>query len=120
MNDTFIVGDIHGCFDELKDLLALAGWSQSRHDLLLLGDVINKGPLSFEALKWVRENGISTVVGNHEMRFLEGLRQGKSLSPQMKELADQMGADLEDWLQWIDDLPTYLERDFSVAKPMGI
>ena len=116
MSKTFIVGDIHGCFNELQDLLKIAGVSLSRHQLLLVGDLINKGPLSFQTLKWVRDNNIRSVIGNHELRFLEGQRSSKSLSPQLKELADQMGGDLDDWLNWLDKLPSHLEfNDYLVV-----
>jgi hypothetical protein len=111
VSEIFLVGDIHGCFEEFMDLLEHAGFSLSRHKLYLVGDLINKGPKSLQTLTWVRDNQIPSVIGNHELRFLEGIIQKKSLSPQMKELADQMGSELENWLAWIDNLPKYIETN---------
>jgi len=115
MPKTFIVGDVHGCFTELQWLIELAGVSLSRHRLMLVGDVINKGPYSFAALKWVRDQGIPVVIGNHEMRFIDGVRTGKSMSPQLKELADQMGAQKQEWVDWIDSWPNFIEDEFILV-----
>ena len=49
-----IVGDVHGCFEELMLLLEKTGYNPSLHKLILLGDLINKGPDSFKVLSWVR------------------------------------------------------------------
>lgn len=111
-----MIGDVHGCFDELQDLLKAAGASLSRHRVILVGDLINKGPKSFEVLKWVRDHGIETVIGNHELRFLKGIRQGQSLSPSLKELKSQMGEDLDLWFGWMDSIPNFInDKSFWVV-----
>jgi predicted phosphodiesterase len=69
------VGDIHGCHQEFADLLAqLALTSADR--LILLGDLINRGPDSNRVIDLAREHATLSLLGNHELRFLECKRTG--------------------------------------------
>jgi len=113
--ETFIVGDVHGCFNELMLLLKKAGYSPKEHRLILVGDLINKGPDSFKTLNWVRKTETETVIGNHEMKFIEAIEFDKVLPPLLKELREQMGQKLYDWIEWIKSWPVYIEtEDFLV------
>ncbi len=97
-------------------LLERAGASLSRHRIILVGDLINKGPFSLDVLKWTRDQGVECVVGNHELRFLKNAKDGLRLTEPLKELKKQMGSDLSLWLGWIDALPAYIEtQDFFVV-----
>lgn len=69
------VGDIHGCHQEFADLLAqLALTSADR--LILLGDLINRGPDSNRVIDLAREHATLALLGNHELRFLNCKRTG--------------------------------------------
>ena len=46
-----IVGDVHGCLEELLELLVMAKFQQGRDTLVLVGDLVNKGPHSAEVQK---------------------------------------------------------------------
>ena len=62
-----IVGDVHGCLEELQELLVKCDYDQSRGDrVILLGDLVNKGPFSAETVKFAREKGFLSVRGNHD------------------------------------------------------
>jgi serine/threonine protein phosphatase 1 len=69
------VGDVHGCADELGRLLeALA---LTRHDrLVLLGDLVNRGPDSAAVLELARRHAHRSLLGNHELRLLNYRRTG--------------------------------------------
>lgn len=74
----FIIGDVHGCFDELVELLNLAEKEVPGTQLLpiFVGDLINKGPQNVEVLRKVRSMDAYVVRGNHEEVVLrEILRQ---------------------------------------------
>jgi hypothetical protein len=43
-----LVGDVHGCADELDALLAKIAHDAQRDVLVLVGDMVNKGPKSAE------------------------------------------------------------------------
>lgn len=40
----FIVGDIHGCLDQLKFQLSVTGFDKSKDRLFSVGDLIDRGP----------------------------------------------------------------------------
>lgn len=63
------IGDIHGCAREFADLLAKL--SLRRDDrVVLLGDLINRGPDSATVLDLAREHATASLLGNHELRLL--------------------------------------------------
>ena len=47
----FIVGDVHGCLDELRELLALASSKRKDPFVVFVGDFINKGPRNVDVLR---------------------------------------------------------------------
>ncbi|WP_221028917.1 metallophosphoesterase [Actomonas aquatica] len=72
---TIIIGDIHGCHAEFTALLNRV---QPRSDdrVVLLGDLINRGPDSCRVLDIAREVQATILLGNHELRLLEHRRTG--------------------------------------------
>lgn len=69
MGRTLLVGDVHGCRDELDALLDKAAFTSGDH-LVLVGDVLARGPDSLGVLDVVRRTGASMVRGNHEDKLL--------------------------------------------------
>lgn len=69
---TYVIGDIHGCFAEFKSLLDKVDFSCSQDRLILLGDVIDRGPSSDDVVEWIVDNRecIDFVLGNHEYMML--------------------------------------------------
>jgi serine/threonine protein phosphatase 1 len=76
------IGDVHGCADELRELL---GTLPIRKDttIVMLGDYIDRGPKSNEVVKIVRElqekHTVITLMGNHELMLLEFLESDDPL-----------------------------------------
>lgn len=80
-----IVGDVHGEIDSFTQLLAELGYSigskpQDRH-LVLVGDIVDRGPNSYAVFKIVKqlvESGAATLIlGNHESNILrQDLKDG--------------------------------------------
>ena len=75
---TFVVGDIHGCLDQLKALMAQL--SLRRNDeLLFIGDYIDRGPDSKGVVDYVlelrksRPGKVTCLMGNHEWMLLNHL-----------------------------------------------
>ena len=116
----FIVGDVHGCFQALKLLLKKAGCDPHRHRLILLGDLINKGPDSFKTLSYVRNNKITALLGNHELKFIQAVQEGLKLSPAFQQLKQDMGQDLSAWLSYIKSWPVYIEEEDFIALHGGL
>jgi len=89
-----IVGDVHGCYYTLKELLR-EHWRPEEDTLILIGDIINKGPHSAKALKYAiklkRLHPFQVILlrGNHEQWFLESYRH-KSKSKAYSSLLDDL------------------------------
>src|SRR3954464_14199122 len=64
------IGDIHGCHREFGDLLARLQLTKADR-LILLGDLINRGPDSHRVIAMAQEQGAVALLGNHELRFLK-------------------------------------------------
>lgn len=72
---------VHGCLDELTELLAVLGLRRTCGDrIVFLGDVIGKGPHPVDALRLVRRTidelgrGSELLIGNHEAALLKLIR----------------------------------------------
>ena len=63
---TIVVGDVHGCLLELQELLAKCDFSPERDSVVLVGDLVNKGPSSVEVVAYARTRGLHCVRGNHD------------------------------------------------------
>ena len=116
MRKTFVIGDIHGCFQEFLNLLEKINYNKQDIRLILTGDLINRGPRSLDALEWVRREAAETVKGNHEHAFAEAVLKGRPLSPSLNRLKEEMGGRAEEWARRLRALPLYIEeRDFIVV-----
>jgi bis(5'-nucleosyl)-tetraphosphatase (symmetrical) len=71
MKRIFAVGDIQGCFSELKALIRKIS-RDSIDELWLTGDLVNRGSESLETLRWCVSNQrwIRVVLGNHDLHLL--------------------------------------------------
>jgi bis(5'-nucleosyl)-tetraphosphatase (symmetrical) len=97
------IGDVQGCDDALARLLAEAGASPSRHRLVLLGDLVNRGPASLAVLRRVAAWGDSAVrlLGNHDLHLL-AVAHGARQSHRDDSFGDVLAApDAAAWIDWL-------------------
>lgn len=66
-----LVGDIHGCLDEFNELIKLISYNKSKDKLILLGDLIDRGPDSIGVIRRAQALGAESVMGNHEYKFVK-------------------------------------------------
>ena len=70
MTRTIIVGDVHGCAAELDALLDRVHFALG-DKLVLVGDLVARGPDSLGVLDIARRTGAVIVRGNHEQKLLD-------------------------------------------------
>lgn len=67
----FFVGDLHGEFKELQQLLKQINFNFSSDRLFATGDLIDRGSDSLKCLKLLNQDWFFSVLGNHELFLLE-------------------------------------------------
>ncbi|WP_075591257.1 metallophosphoesterase family protein [Labilibacter marinus] len=85
MKRLFAIGDIHGCFDSLLELVENQIQLDKNDKLVLLGDYIDRGNKSKEVIDYIidlqeKDFDIISLIGNHEMLLLETLEDEKNKS----------------------------------------
>ena len=69
---------MHGCADELSEMIDKFGFVRGNDTIYQTGDIINKGPDMLRAMRIVEEIGILTVRGNHEEHLIRMMETPKS------------------------------------------
>lgn len=115
---TIVFGDVHGCLDELKDLLRAVG-ARPGDRLISVGDLICKGPDSRGVLEWaMTTSNLECVLGNHELRFLNCWRRGVApdVKPYDLDVWRQMGPRQGVFMRFLTSWPLRIEtEDFLVV-----
>ncbi len=115
-----IIGDVHGCYDELCDLLETLGYKLEGHPAeprvhhpegrraVFLGDLVDRGPRSPDVLRvvmaMVRDKTALCVPGNHDVKLLKKL-QGRSvkLTHGLERTMEQLESETEAFKKQIAD-----------------
>jgi len=118
---TIVVGDIHGCFDELSDLLEKTNFG-SDDRLVSVGDLITKGPKSREVLDlFMTDKRFSAVIGNHDLAIRrrwngEKFKLKASQKPTHKELKKEK----EKYLPYLNSLPFIIDLNTHLVVHAGL
>lgn len=67
----FFIGDIHGAFSKLTEHLEHIHFNPKTDRLICVGDLIDRGEYSFQALDWLQRPYFHSVRGNHEELYLQ-------------------------------------------------
>ena len=89
-----VFGDVHGCFTTVESALAELRYDPARDRLFSLGDTIDYGPRSGDALEWMQSRFTCTVRGNHEDMMRDWLVLGFSHVERGPGLARALGLGL--------------------------
>ena len=118
---TIVVGDIHGCYDELMDLLDLLELRSSDR-IVSVGDLITKGPKSREVLELFMSNSrFATVIGNHDLalrRHWNG--EEVDLKPSQKEAHKELKERKDNFLPFLNSLPFTIDLGTHLVVHAGL
>ncbi|MDE2367388.1 MAG: symmetrical bis(5'-nucleosyl)-tetraphosphatase [Burkholderiales bacterium] len=98
-----LIGDVQGCDAALQRLLDEIGFSPSRDRIVVLGDLVNRGPASLAVLRRLAGFGASAVclLGNHDLHLL-AVAQGTRGLHRSDTFGDVLAApDAATWLEWL-------------------
>lgn len=71
---TFIVGDIHGCYDEFIQQLDEVGFNFDEDLCIAVGDLVDRGDKSLDCFNLIYKSWFKTVRGNHEQFCLDSVK----------------------------------------------
>jgi bis(5'-nucleosyl)-tetraphosphatase (symmetrical) len=107
----YLVGDVQGCAEPLQRLLQVLAFSPSRDHLVVLGDLVNRGPDSLQVLQLLANLGdaATCLLGNHDLHLLavangtRGLHKGDTFADVLQASHSTHGApqDATHWLHWL-------------------
>lgn len=103
----YAIGDIQGCYDELRRSLDAVGFEPGPDRLWCVGDLVNRGPQSLAVLRYFREIDAHAVcvLGNHDLHLL-ALAAGNPKHRDERSLAAVMAApDRDELLHWLRHRP---------------
>lgn len=111
MARTILIGDIHACLEELRDLLEYVG-HRPEDRVVVVGDVVVRGPEPHGTVALLRRVGARGVRGNHEDRLLrwkaarDDKRQPFPIGGMTRRTADALRS--RDW-EFLAALPLWLD-----------
>ena len=123
---TLLVGDIHGCFDELIELIDKAGLN-SGDRIVSVGDFVDRGPKTPEVVRFMQhgtQDGnklqVLAIKGNHEHKHLRASKGEVKLALSQEIASEQLGAEYPDAIHFFDSLPYYLELPEVIVVHGGL
>lgn len=99
----YLIGDVQGCDAALGRLLDTVGFSPSRDTVVVLGDLVNRGPDSLAVLRRLQALGAAAhcLLGNHDLHLL-AVAHGVRRTHRSDTLAPILEApDRDAWLDWV-------------------
>jgi hypothetical protein len=102
--DTLIVGDVHGCADELRRLLDAA----PARRVVLVGDLYTKGPDPVGVWRLVRDRGLEAVLGNHDARLIEVMQGRRPGDAEGRRCVKALDREDPGWRAHLLSLPLWL------------
>jgi len=122
---TFVIGDPHGCADELRDLASQLGLVDGDR-VIIAGDLVDRGPDPAGVIAFARTSGFEAVLGNHDEKMLRWFnreeqrlatgRENKMKPPRPDRLAQWESIPQED-RGWVAKLPLLINLKTETGEP---
>lgn len=115
----YVIGDIHGHYQTLLNLLQHINYDPQVDQIYLTGDLIN-GPHSLKVLRWAKAHA-KIVLGNHDLHLLAVARGHKTFRKKKDFFQDILEAkDKKSLLKWLRKQPLMRSEDTFVLVHAGI
>ena len=107
-----VIGDPHGCRIELEELLIKVNWNKETDIVVIVGDLVDRGPDSVGVVRFCRENKILSCLGNHEDKYLKYIKNSKDpkkntkISDHKKQIIDQLS---EKDIEYLASMKTHIK-----------
>jgi hypothetical protein len=114
MVTTLVVGDVHGCADELDALLDRVGPDR----VVLVGDLFTKGPHPERVWEQIRDRGFASVLGNHDQRLIDVMDGARPKDESGRRLVAALDRADAGWRSFVRRLPLF--HDLDAPWPMTV
>ena len=131
MPKTYVIGDVHGCYYTLLDLVAKLPQDA---DLIFVGDLCDKGLYTKEVISFVKEGGYRCVLGNHDVHMRMHLKNalagkhnawsthdkfaGYATVNSYRNEKDEL---IDEHIAWLHTLPAFIEIDkYLITHGFGL
>jgi Calcineurin-like phosphoesterase len=118
---TIVVGDIHGCYDELMALMEKVNLGD-KDRVVSVGDLITKGPKSKEVLElFMTDPRFTTVIGNHDLALRRKWNgEDIELKPAQKETHKELRAEKDAYASFFNRVPFTIDLDTHLVVHAGL
>lgn len=103
----YLVGDIQGCYSELKALLEQVSFNSTVDKLYVAGDLVARGPDSLSTLRFIKslKDSARVVLGNHDLHLL-AVYAGIKKEKKQDLLSTLLNADdVDELMDWLAQQP---------------
>jgi len=96
----YVIADIHGCYEEYKELMKKINLSEEDH-LYVLGDALDRGPEPMKViLDLIRRKNVTYIIGNHDYLFLYFIRK---IGMDLSKVMNMSSEDISDFQAYLED-----------------
>lgn len=132
---TYVVGDIHGCYDMWIKLKNLIENQDPDAKFILVGDIVDRGPNMLAMIQWAMQNitpdgKYQMILGNHEDMKIDWWEAYNKLKSKYKKAGKQCGVDMmhsehygfDEWIVENELTDEYIDSviDFFKSLPLII
>lgn len=128
MEKIFIIGDVHGCFYTLENLLN--SWNKEEEQLIFIGDLIDRGNFSPQTVRLVKQlvkdEDAVCLMGNHEFAMVKAILETKTntwfgeMGTETLAQYKNAGLKAKNDAKWLQELPLIWQNENFILSHAGI
>ena len=109
----YLISDIHGCYEEYKELLDQIRFSDG-DELFILGDAMDRGPQPIRVMQDIMfRSNVTYIIGNHDYEFFYFAKKLMVRKEGEKRKDDMTEDELSAFVGWLQDGGGITLRQFS-------